>query len=140
MTCRLLADYPGFFSAGIACCAPWYVDNETPEEVAAIARTPLWFVHSKGDELVSLERTALPLYHELAEAGAEVHFTLFDHVEDLTGVHREADGRNLRTFNHGVWIHVYNDFCDRDLDGSVVLVGGRPATCWEWAAAQVRKA
>ncbi len=138
MTCRLLADYPGFFSCGLACCAPWFVESETPEELATLAKTPIWFVHAKGDELVPLERTALPLYHELVAAGGEAHFTLFDHVEDLTGVHKEPDGRNLRTFNHGVWIHVYNDQCDRDLDGSTVQVDGRPVTCWEWAGAQVR--
>lgn len=139
MTCRLIADNPGLFSCGIACCAPWYVVNEKPEELAAMAKTPIWFVHSKGDELVTLEETALPLYHELVKAGDEAHFTLYDHVEDLTGAYKAADGTNLRTFNHGVWIHVYHDFPTQDLDGRAVLVDGRPVSVWEWAGLQRRQ-
>lgn len=139
MTCRLLADYPGFFACGIACCAPWYVDNQTPEELSAMAKTPVWFVHSKGDELVTLERTALPLYYQLVDAGDQAHFTLYDHVEDLTGAYTAPDGSHLRTFNHGVWIHVYHDFPDTDLDGSKVLVDGRPVSLWEWAGLQRRR-
>ena len=44
MTCRLLADYPGFFAAGVGVCAPWEDDYATPEELATIAKTPLWLV------------------------------------------------------------------------------------------------
>ena len=138
MAVRMCADYPGFFCAGIPTCAPFYAPNQTPEVVAALAQTPLWFVHAKGDELVCPAQTSIPLYHKLVEAGAEVHFTYFDHVEDLTGVHREADGRPLRTINHGVWIHVFNDFCRTDLDGRNVLVDGEPVGVWEWAAKQRR--
>lgn len=107
--------------------------------LAAMAKTPIWFVHSKGDELVTLEETALPLYHELVKAGDEAHFTLYDHVEDLTGAYKAADGTNLRTFNHGVWIHVYHDFPTQDLDGRAVLVDGRPVSVWEWAGLQRRQ-
>ncbi len=138
MTVRMCLDYPGFWAAGIPVCAPFYEENQTPEAVAAIAGTPLWFVHAKGDELVDPRQTSLPLYARLREAGAEVHMTYFDHVEDLTGVYREPDGRPLRTFSHGVWIHVYNDFCHTDLDGRNVMVNGEPVGVWEWAASKRR--
>lgn len=138
MTVRMCLDYPGLWAAGIPVCAPFYEENQTPEAVAAIGRTPLWFVHSKGDELVNPRETSLPLYARLREAGAEVQMTYFDHVEDLTGVYREPDGRPLRTFNHGVWIHVYNDFCHTDLDGRNVIVDGEPVGVWEWAAGKRR--
>ena len=140
MTVRMCLDYPDFFAAGIAVCAPFYEENQTPENVVGIARTPLWLVHAKGDELVNPRETSLPLYAKLREAGAEVHMTYFDHVEDLTGVYREADGRPLHTFSHGVWIHIYNDFCATDLDGSNVIVDGEPVGAWEWAAGKRRKA
>ena len=140
MTVRMCLDFPGFFAAGIAVCAPFFVENQTPENVAAIARTPLWFVHAKGDELVDPRETSLPLYARLREAGADAHMTYFDHVEDLTGVYHEADGRPLRTFSHGVWIHIYNDFCRTDLDSSNVIVDGEPVGAWEWAAGKRREA
>lgn len=73
MTLRLCADYPDFFAAGLPCCAPWY--NATDEDVAALAKTPLWFTHSKGDELVHPQQTVLPLFARLRDAGANVHLT-----------------------------------------------------------------
>ena len=138
MTIRMCLDYPEFFSAGIATCAPFFVENQTPEVIATLAKTPLWFVHSKGDELVDPAQTVLPLYRKLHAAGAPVHCTYFDHVEDLTGRYKEPDGRPKRTFNHGVWIHVYNDFCHTDLDGTNVTLQGDPVGIWEWVARQYR--
>ena len=132
MTLRLCADYPDFFAAGLPCCAPWY--NATDEDVAALAKTPLWFTHSKGDELVSPQQTVLPLTARLRDAGANVHLTYFSHVEDLTGRYREADGSPKKTFNHGVWIHQFNDLCYQDFDGGNVLIDGEPVGCWEWSA------
>lgn len=132
MTLRLCADYPDFFAAGLPCCAPWY--NATDEDVAALAKTPLWFTHSKGDELVSPQQTVLPLTARLRNAGANVHLTYFSHVEDLTGRYREADGSPKKTFNHGVWIHQFNDLCYQDFDGGNVLIDGEPVGCWEWSA------
>lgn len=132
MTLRLCRDYPDFFAAGLPCCAPWY--NATDEDVELLAKTPLWFTHSKGDELVDPHRTVIPLVSRLREAGANTHCTYFDHVEDLTGVYREADGSAKKTFNHGVWINQFNDFCYQDIDGGNVLIDGEPVGCWEWAA------
>ncbi len=136
MTVRMCADYPGFFAASIPTCAPFFVENQDDATVAALATTPTWFVHSKGDELVDPTETSLPLYASLKAAGTDVHMTYFDHVEDLTGVYREADGSPKKTFNHGVWIHVYNDFCRTDLDGTNVMLNGEPVGAWEWAAQQ----
>lgn len=131
MTLRLCADYPDFFAAGLPCCAPWY--NATDEDVAALAKTPLWFTHSKGDELVSPQQTVLPLTARLRDAGANVHLTYFSHVEDLTGVYREADGSAKKTFNHGVWIHQFNDLCYQDFDGATYS-----STASRWAAGSGR--
>lgn len=138
MTVRLCIDYPETFAAGIAVCAPFYEENQTPEVVAALSKTPLWFVHAAGDELVDPRETSLPIYRSLREAGATVHFTWFTKVEDLTGAYRDAQGRPLRIFNHGVWIHAYNDFCHTDLDGSAVILDGVPVGMWEWAGYQRR--
>ena len=132
MTLRLCADYPDFFAAGLPCCAPWY--NATDEDVTALAKTPLWFTHSKGDELVIPQETVLPLTARLRAVGANVHLTYFSHVEDLTGRYREADGSPKKTFNHGVWIHQFNDMCYQDFDGGNVLIDGEPVGCWEWSA------
>lgn len=139
MTLRMLIDYPGFFSAGVGCCAPLYEEAQTPEVVAAIARTPLWLVQSKDDFIVDARQTVFPLYRKLVDAGAEVHLTCYDHVEDLTGRYKDELGNPRRSFGHGVWIHVFNDFCHTELDGRNVLLDGEPVTVWEWAARHVRR-
>ena len=139
MTVRMLRDHPSFFAGAIAVCAPWYQENITGETLDAVKRTPLWFVHCKTDTLVPLWETALPLYHALKNAGAEnVHFTLFDTLEDLSGRYHEPDGRPRQYFGHCVWIHAYNDDCKTDLDGTRVLENGEPVTLWEWLGMQSR--
>lgn len=138
MTVRMCLDYPDFFAAGLPCCAPWFVASQTPEKLETLAKTPLWFTHSKGDELVDPHATTIPLVNSLKDMGANCHMTYFNHVEDLTGRYKNADGTPLRSFNHGVWTHQFNDFCRTDLDGTNVLVDGEPVGCWEWAARQRR--
>lgn len=138
MTVRMCLDYPSFFAAGLPCCAPWFVENQTPGVLTELAKTPLWFTHSKGDELVHPNETTIPLVNTLKAMDANCHMTYFDHVEDLTGRYKNEDGTPLKTFNHGVWIHQFNDFCRTDLDGTNVLVDGEPVSCWEWAAKQRR--
>lgn len=68
-----------------------------------------------------------------------MHFTCYDHVEDMTGRYKDEQGNPRRSFGHGVWIHVFNDFCCTELDGRNVLLDGEPVSIWEWAAHQVRR-
>ena len=91
------------------------------------------FTHSKGDELVIPQETVLPLTARLRAVGANVHLTYFSHVEDLTGRYREADGSPKKTFNHGVWIHQFNDLCYQDFDGATYS-----STASRWAAGSGR--
>jgi len=136
MTIRMLRDYPGFFAAGVAVCTPWYQENITNEALAAIRQTPVWLVHSKSDTIVPVYDSALPLYHALKAAGAEVHMTLFGKLVDLTGRYRDAQGRPREFVGHFVWIPTYNDDVVSDIDGSRVMVDGIPVTLWEWVGKQ----
>lgn len=132
MTIRLLRDFPGFFAGAIAVCTPWFHENLTPEVLEAVKQTPLWLIHCKTDTLVPVHDTALPLYHALKTAGAEVHMSLFDKLVDLTGRYKDQLSRPRESFGHCVWIHAYNDDAILDLDGSRVIYGGTPVTAWEW--------
>ncbi|WP_162012228.1 prolyl oligopeptidase family serine peptidase [Streptococcus sp. S784/96/1] len=137
MTLRMLLDYPDFFAGGIACCAPFYLENAGAEPLERLITTPLWFVHAKGDELVPPKETTLPLYHHLKGLGAaNLHYTLYENVMDKTGRYKEADGRPRRYFSHGVWIYVYQDDPNVDFDGRKVIDQGLPVTLWEWIGQQ----
>lgn len=136
MTIRMCVDYPEVFSAGIAICAPFYVENQTSEAIEALTKTPIWFVHAKNDELVNPKQTSIPLYKKLKELNTECHFTYFNDVHDLTGIYKEADGSSKKIFDHGVWVHVFNDFCHTDFDSTAVIYNGEPVGIWEWSAKQ----
>lgn len=134
MTCRLLADYPGRFAAGIAVCAPWNEDLATEDEFRRLARTPLWFVHSKDDPVVNPQRTAIANYARLRAIGApDVHLTLLDHVVDQTGRYLDASGRPRRFSGHYAWVPVYNDLIQED---PATQVGGEALTLWKWVGSR----
>ena len=133
MTMRLLFDYPDFFAAAILVCEVFYSHNITDEMLESIRHIPVWFAHAKPDELVPPRETSLPTYHRLKAAGAQnVHFPYYLYMQDLSGRYRDAFGRPVRMFNHAVWVHVFNDECHTELDGSAVLAGGEPVSIWEW--------
>lgn len=139
MTCRLLADYPGYFAAGVAVCPPWSDALASDEETRALAHTPLWLVHSANDPYVSPRLTSLATYRHLKMLGdADVHLTYFDRLEDETLVYREPDGRPLQYLGHFAWIKVYHDAVAAELDGSRVMYEGEPVTLWQWVGKHTR--
>lgn len=95
-------------------------------------------MQSADDDIIDPRRTSIPTYRHLRRLGANVHLTLFDHVDNLTGRYHDASGAPLRYRGHFCWIEVYHDFVDRDADGSPVTVGGRPVSLWEWVGLQRR--
>lgn len=139
MTCRLLADYPGYFAAGVAVCPPWSDALASEQEAAALTSTPLWLVHSANDPFVSPQLTSLATYQHLKSLGdPDVHLTYFDHLEDETLVYREPDGRPLRYLGHFAWIKAYHDAVCTEVDGSRVLFNGEPVTLWQWVGKHER--
>lgn len=136
MTMRMIFDYPDMFAAAMPACQVFYSENVTDEMLESIKHVPIWFAHAKDDPIVDPRTTAVPLYHRLKAAGADVHMSYFDHIEDLTGVYKDELGRPRRSFGHAVWIHVFNDDCVYDLDGSCVIADGESVTMWDWAGKQ----
>lgn len=139
MTIRMLIDYPDFFAAAFPTCEAFYEENITEDIVRKLKNIPIWFAHAKPDELVLPQETSIPMYKRLIEAGAtNVHFSYFDHLEDLTGMYKDKKGRPQKFFNHGVWVHVYNDDCCMDFDGTLVMHDGVPVTLWGWMGKQTK--
>jgi len=129
MTCRMIADYPGFFAAAVPVCAPWVGALATADEYAAMARTPQWWVQVSDDPIVRPETHLIAAWPKLKAAGAaELHATYYDHIEDAAGKH---------LIGHFVWVQAYHDDPRTDLDGSLVLgKDGFPVTLWQWVGQQ----
>ncbi|MGN0287599.1 MAG: prolyl oligopeptidase family serine peptidase [Atopobiaceae bacterium] len=133
MTCRILADHPGVFAAGVALCPPWNDALATEQETLRMSQTPLWMVHSADDPIVNPVATSLPTYAHLQRIGAaDVHLTYFDHLEDETLTYRDGQGRPLRYLGHFVWVKAYHDAVSTELDGTRVMWDGEPVTLWRW--------
>jgi len=133
MTCRMVADYPDFFAAAVACCAPWLGELGTDEEYAAMATTPLWFVQVDDDALVNPADHVMATLPRLLAAGAtDTHVTYYDRIADETGEYHDENGRPLSYNGHLVWINVYHDTVRTELDGTNVLWDGFPVTLWQW--------
>jgi len=57
-------------------------------------------------------------------------------VTDITGFY---GGENYRYNGHWSWIYSHSNTARTDLDGSPVMLNGRPVTIMEWLAAQKKK-
>ncbi len=140
MTVRMLIDYPEFFAAGVPVCEAFYSENIDGEALTALAGIPLWFVHSKKDELVPPFETAVPTYKRLKAAGApNVHLTFYDQLFRDPNRFRDEFGRKIKGFSHAVWNYVLNNECRTEFDGTLVMEDGAPVTIWEWVGMQRKR-
>jgi len=137
MSLKLILEHPDYFAAGYISALAYDAQYVTEQDIQKIKQVPMWFVHSKDDGVTKPESTVVPLYDRLKKAGAKnVHFTFYDHVTDITGFY---GGDNYHYNGHWSWIYVHANQARNGLDGSPVLVGGRPVTIMEWMATQAKK-
>jgi len=136
MTLKLLVEHPDYFAAAFPSALAYFSEYLTDAQVERIKDIPMWFVHAKDDPVTVPDKTVVPVYRRLQAAGAgNVHFSYYDHVVDITGL---FGGEGYHYSGHWSWIYCHANVCRRDMDGSLVLVDGRPVTIMEWLAAQSR--
>lgn len=140
MTMKMVLTYPDFFAAAYPVCEAYRNSEVTDQDIENIKNMPIWFTQAENDPLVPPESSPLPIYLRLKAAGAEnVHMSLFENIIDQTGLFKDDTGKPYEYSGHFSWVHVYNDFCMYDLDGSRVMDDGRPVTLWRWIGRQRRK-
>ncbi|MDO4284894.1 MAG: prolyl oligopeptidase family serine peptidase [Eubacteriales bacterium] len=136
MTVNMVIRYPQLFAAAFPVCEAYRDEALTQEAIERLAQVPLWFTAAQNDPVVPVKDYVVPTYRRLKEAGAQVHLTLWDKVEDHTGRYRKEDGSPYEYNGHWSWIPMLNNENRVDYDGEPVLVNGREATMLEWLAAQ----
>jgi len=137
MSLKLLLNNPGYFAAGYISALAYQSKYITDEQIKSIRNIPIWFVHSKDDNVTKPDETVVPVYKRLKAAGAKnVHFSYFDHVVDITN---QYGGESYHYNGHWSWIYAHANKCTEDFDGSPVKINGKPVTVMEWMAAQGRK-
>ena len=132
MTMLLVRDNPGFFAAAFPTCEGLKDSLISKQDLANIAKTPLWFTAAKTDTVLPPKDYAVPTVERLKKAGADVHFSYFDNVIDTSGKYKKADGTPYEYMGHWSWIYVYNDQCEDTINGKSVKL-------FRWMAEQKRK-
>jgi len=136
MSLKLILQNPDYFAAGYISALAYNSEFISDQEIQKIKNVPMWFVHSKDDNTTKPEETVVPLYERLKQAGAkDVIFSYYDHVTDITGFY---GGKDYRYPGHWSWIYSHANLARTDVDGSPVLLDGRPVSIMEWLAAQKR--
>ncbi len=137
MSLKLILEHPDYFAAGYISALAYSNNYISDAQIQKIKNVPMWFVHSKDDNTTKPDETVVPLFDRLKKAGAKnVHFSYYDHVTDITGFY---GGEDFRYNGHWSWIYSHANVARTDLDGSPVLLDGRPVTIMEWMAAQKKK-
>ena len=139
MTMRMLMSYPDYFAAAFPICEAMIDTQISDEDIANLAKIPIWFTHAANDPIVVPDRYVVPTYKRLMAAGAQnCHFTYWDRVLDLYAGFETENGEPYEYLGHLVWIPVFNDDCKVDFDGKPVVWNGKEVTIMEWLGQQRR--
>ena len=127
MTLKLLLNKPDYYAAAFPSALGYRSQHLSDEEIAALATHPLWFVHAADDPVTRPLETAVPVVRRLQEAdAANLHFSYFDHVTDLTGLY---GGEDYWYNGHFSWIPCHANACWSEVEGETV-------TIMEWLSRQ----
>jgi predicted peptidase len=136
MALKLMLIDPAYFAAGYISALAYQSQYITDAQIKSIQNVPIWFVHSKDDPTTIADKTVVPVYQRLKEAGAKnIHFSYYDHVTDLSGF---FGGENYYYNGHWSWIYSHSNHAKLDYDGKPVIYKGKPVTIMEWMAAQTK--
>ncbi len=134
-TMNIIFEAPELFAAAYPVCPHCPSENVTDEQIKAISRLPIWFIHCTNDGTVKYPETTELLIERLQAAGnTNVHWSLFEDVHDTTGRFNDLteDGSDYKYNEHWSWVYFDNNecFCDDENCGDL--------NCWQWLADQVR--
>lgn len=120
MTMLLAVNYGEEYDAYVPICEALADELITDEQIAALAKLPMFFIYAQDDPLVVPETYEIPTIARLQAAGAEdLHVFAPEHVVDTTGRFPEDI-----YFGHGSWRYFFsNDAVDEN-----------GVNCWAWMA------
>ena len=123
MTLNMLVERPNYFAAAFPTCEV-YVDRKlSDDDIAELAKVPLWFIQAKTDTTAKAATYVTPTYKRLQAAGAKnLHLTMYDGVFDTSGkyfaqVDDDDSDENKKTAQakpyeypgHYSWMYVLNN-------------------------------
>lgn len=120
MTMVLSISRPSAYACVVPICEALSDKFITDEQIASLKDLPMYFVYSKDDTTVVPAENEEPTIKRLQEAGKTdetLHVSTTEHVEDLSGNYKDADGNPYQYNGHWSWIYFFNNECECDVDG-----------------------
>lgn len=110
MTIKMLLTKPELFTAGFPICQAYASEWISESELQVLNGIPLWFIHSKNDEVISFEQTSGRLINRLKIISeADIQLTTYEEVIDRTGLYKDVTGEPYLYSDHWSWIDFFND-------------------------------
>ena len=138
MTLNMILRNPVRYAAAFPVCESyldeWLDDNQINE----LAKVPIWFTAAKTDTVVPVRSHAQATYQRLKAVTNDIHFTLWEKVEDRTGRYTDENGRPFEYHGHWSWVPMLNNECRLEFDGEPVRMDGREVTLLEWVSGHRR--
>ena len=127
MTMDMIMNFPDFFAAAYPICEAYSDAGITDDQINAIKDLPTWFIYAKNDTTVDPTMFEEPTLARLQAVGANVHTSVFDDVQDLSGTYKGQDGNAYQYMGHWSWIYFFNNQCE---DNGLNM--------WQWMSEQHR--
>lgn len=130
MTMNLAAHYQDKYTAYVPVCEAYKDRFITDEQIAGLAKVPMFFIHSANDDTVDGNENTMPTLQRLKDAGAsELHSHISEKVVDTSGVYTNEDGTPYEYGGHFAWVYFHNNEADCDECGIPVF---------DWIVEQVK--
>lgn len=130
MTMVMAIAHPEKYAAIVPICEALPNDKITDQQIESIKDLPMYFIYSKDDTTVDPTLHEIPTIQRLKDAGAtNIHVSTTDHVIDMSGEYKDAEGNAYQYMGHWSWIYFDNN--DSSCDDCSLKA-------WEWIAEQVK--
>lgn len=121
----LAMNYGNEYQAYVPICEAVTDSMISDEQIAVLAKVPLYFIYAQNDPLVVPASCEEPTIERLKTAGAEdLHVFAPADVHDTTGRFFDDDGQPLQAYGHGSWQYFFNNDA----------VDENGVNCWAWMA------
>ena len=122
MTMNLAAHYQDKYTAYVPVCEAYNDRFITDEQIAVLAKVPMFFIHSANDDTVDCNENTMPTLQRLKDAGAtELHSHISEKVVDTSGLYTNEDGTPYEYGGHFAWVYFHNNEADCDECGIPVF-------------------
>lgn len=122
MTMNLAAHYQDKYTAYVPICEAYKDRFITDEQIAGLAKVPLFFIHSANDDTVDGNENTMPTLQRLKDAGAtDLHSHISEKVVDTSGLYTNEDGTPYEYGGHFAWVYFHNNEADCDECGIPVF-------------------